>query len=83
MDTINCIQRAIDFMEDNICEDLSTEVIASQAYMSNFHFQRLFSVVCGVSVGEYIRNRRLALAGIEIGHSDTKIIDIALKYCYE
>lgn len=83
MDTINCIQRAIDFMEDNICEDLSAEVIASQAYMSSFHFQRLFSVVCGVSVGEYIRNRRLALAGIEIGRSDAKIIDIALKYGYE
>ena len=83
MDTINRIQRAIDFIEDNICNELSTEVISSQAYMSNFHFQRLFSVVCGVSIGEYIRNRRLTLAGIEIEHSDIKIIDVAFKYGYE
>ena len=83
MNTVNCIQRAIDFIEDNLCEALSTEAIASQAYMSSFHFQRLFSVVCGVSIGEYIRNRRLALAGIEIGHSNTKIKDIAFKYGYE
>lgn len=83
MDTINCIQRAIDFIEDNICDDLSAEVISSQAYLSSFHFQRLFSVVCGVSVGEYIRNRRLTLAGLEIGRSDKKIIDIAFKYGYE
>lgn len=83
MDTINCIQKAVDFIEDNIYDELSTEAIASQAYMSDFHFQRMFSVVCGVSIGEYIRNRRLALAGMEIGHSDTKIIDIAYKYGYE
>lgn len=83
MDTINCIQRAIDFIEDNICDDLNPEVIASQAYMSSFHFQRLFSVVCGVSLGEYLRNRRLTLAGTEIETSDTKIIDIAFKYGYE
>lgn len=58
MDTINCIQKAVDFIEDNLCDELSTETIASQAYMSSFHFQRLFSIVCGVSIGEYIRSRR-------------------------
>lgn len=83
MDTISCIQRAIDFIEDNICDDLSTEVISSQVYMSNFHFQRLFSVVCGVSIGEYIRNRRLSLAGKEIECSNIKVIDAAFKYGYE
>ncbi|WP_455617754.1 helix-turn-helix domain-containing protein [Eisenbergiella sp.] len=83
MDTINRIQRAIDFVEDNIYDELNPDAIASQAYMSSFHFQRLFSVVCGVSLGEYIRNRRLTLSGTEIQHSDTKIIDIAFKYGYE
>jgi AraC family transcriptional regulator len=84
METINCIQRAIDFVEDNICDELNPEVIAGQAYMSSFHFQRLFSIVCGVSLGEYIRSRRLTLAGIDIIEaSDTKVIDIAFKYGYE
>lgn len=83
MNTINCIQRAVDFIEDNICDELSPEVISSQAYMSSFHFQRVFSILCGVSLGEYIRNRRLTLAGIEIECTDTKIIDIAFKYGYE
>lgn len=83
MNTIDCIQRAVDFIEDNIYDELSPEVISSQAYMSNFHFQRVFSILCGVSLGEYIRNRRLALAAIEIESSDIKIIDIAFKYGYE
>jgi len=83
MDVVDGIQRAIDFIEDNICDDLNVKEIASQAYLSSYHFQRIFSAVCGVSVGEYMRSRRLTLAGIEIGHSDTKIVDIALKYGYE
>lgn len=37
MDTIMRIQKAIDFKEDNIFEDLKFDVIASQAYMSNYH----------------------------------------------
>lgn len=83
MDTVSCIQRAIDFIEDNILDDLKPEVIASQAYMSSFQFQRVFSMVCGISLGDYIRTRRLALAGMEVTSSKAKIIDIAIKYGYE
>lgn len=83
MDTIMRIQKAIDFIEDNILEDLRFDVISSQAYMSSYHFQRIFSIVCDITLGEYIRNRRLTLAGLEIKSSDMKIIDIAYKYGYE
>lgn len=83
MDMANNIQKAIDFIEDNICYELKPEIIASQAYMSTFHFQRIFSVICNVSLGEYIRNRRLSLAGIDIISSNVRIIDIAFKYGYE
>jgi len=83
MDMVNCIQRAIDFIEDNINHELKPETIASQALMSAFHFQRLFSIVCNIPLGEYIRNRRLSLAGNDIVTTDEKIIDIALKYGYE
>lgn len=41
------------------------------------------SILCGFTVGEYIRNRRLALAGTELATSNAKIIDVALKYGYE
>ncbi|MCL2323815.1 MAG: AraC family transcriptional regulator, partial [Oscillospiraceae bacterium] len=83
MNTVNCIQRAIDFIEDNIYDDLKFDIIASQAYMSSFHFQRVFSAICSITLGEYIRNRRLTLAGVELKNSSNKIIDIAYKYGYE
>jgi len=83
MDWITGIQRAIEYIEDNITEELDYSEIAKTAYISSFHFQRAFGILCNFTVGEYIRNRRLSLAGAEISMSNTKVIDIALKYGYE
>ena len=52
------IQNAIQYIEDNLTEELNIDSIAAKAYVSSFHFQRIFSAVCGITVGEYIRNRR-------------------------
>lgn len=83
MDYVTGIQRAIDYVEDNICDELDYDVIAQRAACSSFYFQRIFGILCGVPLGEYIRNRRLTLAGSELINTDAKIIDIALKYGYE
>ena len=83
MDYVTGIQRAIDYIEDNICDELDYDVIAGEAACSSFYFQRIFGVLCGVTLGEYIRNRRLTLAGSELTSTEEKTIDIALKYGYE
>lgn len=83
MDWITGIQQAIDYVEEHIMEPLDYAEIAKCAYSSSFHFQRVFSILCGFTLGEYIRFRRLSLAGSELLYSDAKIIDIALKYGYE
>ncbi len=77
------IINAIQYIEDNLTGELSVDDIASKAYVSVFHFQRIFNVLCGVTVGEYIRNRRLTLAAQELSASDTRVIDVALKYGYD
>ena len=83
MNWIQGIQRAIDYVEANIAEEIDFEEAAKQAYSSSFHFQRVFSILCGHSLGEYIRMRRLSLAGEELSKGNAKIIDIALKYGYD
>lgn len=80
---IEGLQNAIEFMEQNLTEDIQIKDIAKKAYISEFHFQRIFSVLCGFSAAEYIRNRRLALAARELASSDAKVIDVALKYGYD
>lgn len=83
MNWITGIGKAIDYVEDNITGQIDYEQAAKQAYSSAFHFQRVFGILCGYTLGDYIRMRRLSLAGQEIISSDLKIIDIALKYGYD
>lgn len=83
MDWTRSFQRSIDFIEDNITELLDIADIARQMNISPFYYQKIFTMICGFSVGEYIRNRRLALAGSELARSNVKIIDAALKYGYD
>ncbi len=82
MDWITGIKSAIDYIEDNITEKLDINDIASRSFSSPYHFQRVFGILCGYTVGEYIRYRRLTLAGAEIS-GGAKVIDTALRYGYE
>lgn len=77
------MQRAIDYIEDNITGELDYGEIARAAYSSSFHFQRVFGILCGCTLGEYIRMRRLTLAGGELAASNARVLDVALKYGYD
>ena len=83
MDWITGIQKAINYIEDNLTEELDYERIARESFSSAFHFQRVFSILCGYTLGEYIRNRRLTLAGTELANTREKVIDVACKYGYD
>ncbi len=83
MEWVNAVEKSVEYIEEHITENISAIDVANHVYMSPFYFQRGFSMLCGYSLAEYIRNRRLALAGGELLTSDAKVIDIALKYGYE
>lgn len=83
MDWIQSMQKAINYIEDNLLNDIAPEQIAKSVYSSNANFQRVFSIITGITIGDYIRYRRLSLAGKELLMSEDKIINIALKYGYD
>ena len=83
MGWIESVGDAIRYIEDHITEDLTMEEIAEQAYLSPYYFLKGFSMLCGFTVGDYIRQRRLTLAGSELASSDARVIDIAVKYGYD
>lgn len=83
MNWVEGMGNAVRYIEENLTQDLSVESIAKQAFVSSFYFQKAFSMLCGFTAGEYIRLRRLTLAGSELLATDEKIIDIALKYGYD
>lgn len=83
MDWICGIQRAIDYVEAHLTDDIDYEAAAREAASSVFHFQRMFSMLVGYTLGDYIRMRRLSLAADELHRTNGKIIDIALRYGYD
>lgn len=83
MDWITSIQEAINYIENHLLEPINYEEVAKYVSSSNFHFQRVFSILCGFTLGDYIRMRRLTLAGSELASTNQKVIDIAMKYGYD
>ena len=83
MNWTKSIEEAINYIEDNIGEDINAEVLSEKVFSSQFYFQKMFTVICKCTVSEYIRNRRMTLAGYEIVDETNRILDIAIKYGYE
>ncbi|MGM1045694.1 MAG: AraC family transcriptional regulator [Bacillota bacterium] len=83
MEALRLLRLAIDYIEDHLTTKIEIDEIAKVALLSRYHFQRMFHALTGFTVTEYIRNRRLTLAAEELAGTDSKVIDVALKYGYE
>ena len=83
MEWINVLNSSIEYIEDHLGENITISDIAGSVHISIYHFQRAFSMLTGISVGEYIRNRRLSLAGQALANESVKVLDVALEYGYE
>lgn len=83
MDWLDRMNSAIDYIEANLAGDINMGIVAQKACCSQYHFTRVFSFITDVTLNEYIRRRRLTLAGFELKNSDVKIIDLAYKYGYD
>ena len=82
MDWLDSMNKAIEYLEANITEKLDIEKVAKIGLSSTFHFQRMYHMITGITIAEYIRRRRLTLAAQDI-ISGEKIINVAYKYGYE
>lgn len=60
MKWLQSTNQAIRYIEDNLLSPITIDDVASHVYLSSSHFQRIFTLVTGITVGEYIRNRRLS-----------------------
>ena len=83
MEWAEAIGEAVKFMESHITENITRYEVAKQVNISPFYFQKGFSILCGYSIAEYIRNRRMALAGEELITSNITVMELAMKYGYD
>lgn len=77
------LNKIIDYLEENLTNDIDTKKLAKKLGLNDFIMGRVFSIVTNISISEYIRKRRLSLAFEELKLTDNKIINIALKYGYD
>lgn len=83
MNWIADMNKALEYIEENLDTDIEAERVAQSAHMSKFHFLRIFNILTGLTLGDYIRERKLSLSARDVVSSKLKIIDIAYKYGYE
>ena len=74
---------ALDYVEDHLTGELSSDTLAKIAGCSVYNYYRMFSFLTDISLAEYIRRRKLTLAAIDLQSSDIKVIDLAMKYGYD
>ncbi|MFA9557746.1 helix-turn-helix domain-containing protein [Evansella sp. AB-rgal1] len=83
MDMLKGMNDALHYIEENLDNTIDLHEVAKIAFCSEYHFKRLFSLLSGITISEYIRRRRLTLAALELKNNQMKVIDIALKYGYK
>lgn len=80
MDYLEQLEKAIEFIENNINEDIKVDEVAGVVGYSYYHFHRIFEAVLGETAGNYIRSRRLARAANDLLYTDRRILDIAVSF---
>ncbi len=83
MEWIERLNSAINYIEENISDNINMNKVAKLACCSTYHFQRMFAYMADVPLSEYIRRRRMSLAAVDLQDGKNKVIDISLKYGYE
>ena len=82
MSHISSIQDVLDYIEDNLDEDLDISILSEVAHISPYHFHRIFKKVTKESLIKYIQKRRLTHAALKLVATDKPIIEIAFNYNY-
>ncbi|MGQ6309061.1 helix-turn-helix domain-containing protein [Serratia sp. IR-2025] len=70
--------QVLEYMEKNIIEGLSVEKVSIVSGYSKWHLQRLFKHYFGITLGTYIRNRKLSRSAVLLKQHQGNILDVAL-----
>lgn len=82
MEFLKKLNSPLDYIEENLGNTIDFNEVARLASCSHIHFKRLFFILTGITLTDYIRRRRLTLAAFDLNNCSIKISDIARKYGY-
>ncbi|MFF3255772.1 MULTISPECIES: AraC family transcriptional regulator [Streptomycetaceae] len=76
------LNQAMEHIERRLDQDIEVDELARIAATSEYHLRRMFSALAGMPLSEYIRRRRLTLAGAEVLAGRETLLAIAVRYGY-
>ncbi|MGI6606972.1 MAG: AraC family transcriptional regulator [Peptococcia bacterium] len=76
------LNQVLDYIEAHLTDDLSLEKISEFAGVSDYHFRKIFFYLSGLTLSEYIKNRKLSEANKDLLRGE-KVTDVAFKYGYQ
>ncbi len=76
------LNQAVEHIEYHLDQPIEAADLARIAVTSEYHFRRLFSALAGIPLSEYIRRRRLTVAGAEVLGGERTLLEIAVRYGY-
>lgn len=83
MNIYKCLNEITKYIDEHLEENIDDEILSKMLGVNTYTMKRLFTMISGVTLSEYIRKRRLSNAGYDLYNDNSKIIDIAVKYEYE
>lgn len=76
------LNEAMEYVEHRLDGHIDVAEAARIAMTSEYHLRRMFSALAGIPLSEYIRRRRLTVAGAEVLAGDRTLLDVAVRYGY-
>jgi AraC family transcriptional regulator len=80
---LKSMNEALDYIESHLNDEIDYNKLERITGTSVYHFRRMFSFLTGMTLGEYVRNRRLSNATFDLLHEGMSVTETAFKYGYE
>ncbi|MFI9547631.1 GyrI-like domain-containing protein [Streptomyces sp. NPDC052016] len=76
------LNQTMEDIEDHLDQSIDVARLARTAATSEYHLRRMFSALAGMPLSEYVRRRRLTVAGAEVLAGNESLLEIAVRYGY-
>jgi len=79
----DCIACAKDFIDGNIHEAIALDKVASEVHMSRYYLCRRFKKATGMTLTEYVTDRRVKIAENMLENTSMRVADIAFEVGFQ
>lgn len=83
MNVYKCLNDITSYIDENLEDKIDYVTLSRMMGVNSYTMQRVFSLIAGITLSEYIRKRRLSNAGFDLSQGKIKIVDLAVKYQYD